>query len=561
MEGESKKNMATLVISTRAPYDILDFDQGLPDMTHYTRHELLTGLKSLRRLLYTDDSKHVMAKIDEQLSMSNTVNVKSRIATKDGQVRSVLITGQAFQIESISVLRCVFNDITHLENAASESAQARTDLDRFANTVPNGLSKHLLDNNLSLIWANDYYFKICGYEDETAYRKVLGRSTLPLVFAEDLSRLIDALADLSDDSATKASRSTSFRIRGADGNIRWVRATIARSGETIKGFPVVNLVTTDITDLKYAEMKAQLEEQKYLIISDISEELAYEYDFRNDVLTFADKYRTSFDGHTIVSNPGEKLIASGLVSPDTAGEWRRLFDLASSDTRRFSTEFKLKVRNKGYEWYKTTFSTICDNENNPMTVVGLLRNIHAQRMEEERLLSKAEHDLMTGLYNKSTAESKITKELSDLDGNANGVFMLLDTDDFKRINDTHGHLKGDEVIGNIAKVLKECAGEYDIAGRLGGDEFCLYLSNVLDLQIAGEKAAFIKRRLNEIYPPEQPIRCTMSIGISFSNRPVSYKSILEQADRAVYKAKEQGKDRFIFYTPDMERSSYVNNRE
>ena len=558
MEESTKKNVATLVISTRAPYDILDFDDGLPEMTAYTRHELLTGLKTLRRLLYADDSKKVLQGIENQLSVSNTVNIKSRIATKDGRVRSVFITGQAFQIETISVLRCVFNDITHLENAAIESARAKTDLDRFANTVPSGLSKHLLDNNLSLIWANNFYYRIYGFADEVSYRKASGRSSLSFIHHEDLSRVIDTLADLSGDVSGKA---ISYRIRSADGNTHWLKVTLAPSGETMKGFPVVNLVTTDVTDLKIAEMKAQLEEQKYLIISDISEELAYEYDFKNDVLTFADKYKTSFDGPTIVDHPGERLILQGLVSPDTAPAWRKLFELASSDTKRYTTEIKLMVRDRGYEWYMTTFSTIYDNENNPISVVGLLRNIHEQKKEQERLLSRAEHDLMTGLYNKTAAESKIAQDLSILNGSSQSVFMLLDTDDFKRINDTFGHLQGDEVITNIAKVLKECAGEFDIAGRLGGDEFCLYLSNVYDMQMAEEKAGFIAKRLKDIYPPDQDVKCTMSIGITAVSTPTSYEAVLEQADRAVYKAKANGKDCCVYYTPDMERSEYVNTRE
>ncbi len=558
MDSENSKRMATLVIATRPPYDILDFDQHLSKMTGYSREELLSALRTLGRLLYVADSREVLNSISDQLSVSNTVNVKSRIATKDGRVRSVLITGQAFQIETISVLRCVFNDITHLENAAIESAQAKSDLDRFASTVPCGLSKHLLDNNLTLLWANDYYYQIYGFTSETAYRHALGRNSLSFIHSEDLALVIDALADLTEDSPAK---SISYRIRGADGRMHWVNTTLAHAGEKIKNFSVINLVTTDITNLKIAEMKAQLEEQKYLIISDISEELAYEYDFKNDILTFAEKYRSTFDGETIVADPANSLIASGLVSAETQDAWRELFFLAASDTKRFSTEFKLLVRDRGYEWYMTTFSTIYDNENSPVSVVGLLRNINTQKAEQENLRSRAERDLMTGLYNKSTAESKISEALKSIDGNTHGVFMLLDTDDFKRINDTYGHLKGDEVINNIARVLKECAGEYDIPGRLGGDEFCLYLGNVLDIQIVSEKANFIAKRLKEIYPPGQGAQCTMSIGITVTDAPISYEAALEQADRAVYKAKAIGKDCYVFYTPDMERSVYVNTRE
>ena len=71
-------------------------------------------------------------------------------------------------------------------------------------------------------------------------------------------------------------------------------------------------------------------------------------------------------------------------------------------------------------------------------------------MEQQKLLQKAETDLMTGLLNKATTENKIKSHLRNLDGNIYNVLMLVDIDDFKKINDTYGHLKGDEVITNIA---------------------------------------------------------------------------------------------------------------
>ena len=81
------------------------------------------------------------------------------------------------------------------------------------------------------------------------------------------------------------------------------------------------------------------------------------------------------------------------------------------------------------------------------------------------------------------------------------------------------------------------------------------------MQIASEKADYVAKRLKDIYPPGQETKCTMSIGITSTNTPASYEEILEQADRAVYKAKASGKDCHVFYTADMARSEYVNERK
>lgn len=549
-------DVATFVLETDAPYNILDFDQGLCTMTGYSPRELSKKICTLDNLLYVEDFTEVIASMNYQLSISNLISIQHRIVTKSGTVLTVLCNGQAFSLnDGRDVLQCVFTDITNLENAANETVRAKTDLEIFANTVPSGVSKHLLDNNLSLLWANNFFYDMCGYSEHD-YKEKFGKSTLQLVLSEDLALVIDALADLTENEEN--SKIMNFRIQCADGNIKWVNAVIARSGSEEQGFPVVNLVMSDITSLKIAETKAMLEEQKYLIISDISEELPYEYDIATDTITFAEKFNHIFEGESVIENPTENMLKMGLVSYDTQSAIEELFYLAKAGTEYHSTEFKLNTKNGGFQWYFSTFSTIYDEEGTPLRVVGLLRNIHAQKVEQQKLLIRAETDQMTGLYNKATTENKIQASLRELNGNSYQVLMLVDIDDFKKINDTFGHLKGDEVIVDIAKALQEFKGDYGIAGRLGGDEFCVFLSNVLDTQLASEKAVMIADRLRELY--QHDCKVTLSIGIAATNQQIPYNVLLENADTALYQAKLNGKNGYFFYADDMERGKYENDR-
>lgn len=549
-------DVATFVLEAEAPYNILDFDQGLCAMTGYSPRELSKKICTLDNLLYVEDFTEVIASMNYQLSISNLISIQHRIVTKSGTVLTVLCNGQAFSLnDGRDVLQCVFTDITNLENAASETVRAKTDLEIFANTVPSGVSKHLLDNNLSLIWANNFFYNLCGYSEHD-YREKFGTSTLQLVLSEDLAVVIEALADLTEKEVS--SKILNFRIQCADGSIKWVNAVLARSGVVERGFPVINLVLSDITNLKIAEAKAMLEEQKYLIISDISEELPYEYDIASDTITFADKFNHIFEGESVIEHPSENMLKMGLVSYDTQSAIEELFYLAKAGTEYHSTEFKLNTKNGGFQWYFSTFSTIYDEEGNALRVVGLLRNIHAQKVEQQKLLIRAETDQMTGLYNKATTESKIQASLRELNGNSYEVLMLVDIDDFKKINDTFGHLKGDDVIIDIAKTLQEYKGDYGIAGRLGGDEFCVFLTNVLDTQLACEKAVLIAERLREVYHDECQV--TLSIGIAATNQQIPYNVLLENADTALYQAKLNGKNRYYLYADDMERGKYENDR-
>lgn len=553
----SGNDVATFVLETNAPYNILDFDQGLCVMTGYSPRELSKKICTLDNLLYVEDFTEAIASINYQLSISNLVSIQHRIVTKSGDVLTVLCNGQAFSLnDGRDVLQCVFTDITNLENAANETAKAKTDLEIFANTVPSGVSKHLLDNNLTLIWANNYFYNMCGYTPKE-YKEHYDKNTLSIVLGEDLAIVIDALADLTEESNSKI---LNFRIKCADDSIKWINAVFARAGEVSDGFPVVNMVMSDITNLKIAEMKAMLEEQKYLIISDISEELPYEYDIVEDVITFAEKFTHIFEGDSVIANPAEEMLRAGLVSYDTKDAIEELFYLARTGTEYHSTEFKLNTKNGGFQWYFSTFSTIYDEVGTPIRTVGLLRNIHAQKVEQQKLLTKAETDLMTGLLNKATTENKIKTFLRELNGNTYNVLMLVDIDDFKNINDTYGHLKGDEVIISIADALKEYTGEYDLAGRLGGDEFCVYFTNLLDTQVACEKAELIAERLRELYPGDDSCKVTLSIGIASTNEPIPYNILLENADTALYQAKLNGKNGYYCYKDDMERVRYENAR-
>lgn len=555
---KNNNDVATFVLQTDVPYNILDFDQGLCTMTGYSPRELSKKICTLDNLLFVEDFTEAITSINYQLSISNLVSVQTKIVTKSGNILTVLCNGQAFSLnDGRDVLQCVFTDITHLESAASESKKAKTDLEIFANTVPSGVSKHLLDNNLTLTWANNFFYNMCGYTP-SEYKERYGKNTLSIVLEDDLSTVIDALADLTEEQNSKI---VNFRIKCADDSIKWVNAIFARSGETSNDFPVVNLVMSDITSLKIAEMKAMLEEQKYLIIADISEELPYEYDIAEDIITFADKFNNIFEGESIINNPSKEMINSALVSSDTKEAIEELFYLARIGTEYHSTEFKLNTKNGGYQWYFSTFSTIYDDDMNPIRVVGLLRNIHSQKMEQQKLLTKAETDLMTGLLNKATTESKIKASLRELNGNSFNAFMLVDIDDFKNINDTYGHLKGDDVIIDIAKVLMEQCGDYGIAGRLGGDEFCMFFTNVLDNKIVMEKATIIANKLRKLYPGDNSCKVTLSIGIASTNEQIPYSVLLENADTALYQAKLKGKDCYVCYEDNMERKTYENKRE
>ena len=160
---------------------------------------------------------------------------------------------------------------------------------------------------------------------------------------------------------------------------------------------------------------------------------------------------------------------------------------------------------------------------------------------------RAQLDEMTGVRHNRAAKQEIESRLSATKGEG-GTLMILDVDDFKLVNDTYGHPFGDMTLSQIAGILQSSVRENDVIGRLGGDEFCIFLSGDYNRESVAELVESIRKRVNEISAPGQPSGgITCSIGVAVSRRRECLDSLYRQADEALYAAKGTGKNTCCFY--------------
>lgn len=156
-------------------------------------------------------------------------------------------------------------------------------------------------------------------------------------------------------------------------------------------------------------------------------------------------------------------------------------------------------------------------------------------------------DGLTGLWNRIYLEEKVNQYLEN--GDNNGAFLMIDLDDFKRINDTWGHIAGDSLLANISVVIKTLLKNYEIASRMGGDEFAVYLPNVVSFE---EAAEFAQNLITKVHKKmsvlNSPFPVTLSIGIALAaSDGSSYNELYHNADKALYYAKRTNKNKFCFY--------------
>ncbi len=188
-----------------------------------------------------------------------------------------------------------------------------------------------------------------------------------------------------------------------------------------------------------------------------------------------------------------------------------------------------------------------DEEGNLETILWLVEIIDEERRMREKLLYLSETDRMTGINNRGSGESKIRKLLMDSVG---GMFLLLDVDKFKSINDKFGHAVGDKVIISIGKCMRNTFRGNDISMRLGGDEFAVFAPGIYS-KAGGENV--IKRFLksvDEINIPElEGRKIEVSVGVSFygPDDDYSFEVLYKRADDCTYKSKEVKGNHVTYY--------------
>lgn len=210
-----------------------------------------------------------------------------------------------------------------------------------------------------------------------------------------------------------------------------------------------------------------------------------------------------------------------------------------------------------------TITGIKDETGQYSHFAGIFTDITQKKIAEDRLNFLANHDPLTGLPNRTlfmqrlnTATQRAHRENSML------ALMFIDLDRFKFINDTLGHAAGDKLLAVVAERLKGHLREIDMVARLGGDEFTIILENIGEVQYAANIANKLVSRLNGIVKIDQhEVFVTASIGIAlFPHDGITPEVLLMNADTAMYRAKERGKNTYQFFTSDMNTATMARMR-
>lgn len=195
-------------------------------------------------------------------------------------------------------------------------------------------------------------------------------------------------------------------------------------------------------------------------------------------------------------------------------------------------------------WVRVTVHVFQEDYTDTLYALLYMKDIDLAKRREMTMEIAANLDPLTNIDNRRNFEDKVRRFMTEEQGVHEGVFLLFDLDEFKSINDRYGHQGGDMALVQMAKLLQTTFRSDDIIGRMGGDEFMVFLRNVSDRALVENRMQRLFGRMDGL----QAMPFTFSAGITFaSSEGFSYEECFKEADRALYNSKQKGRHRYSYY--------------
>ncbi|MEG0270271.1 MAG: sensor domain-containing diguanylate cyclase [Clostridia bacterium] len=239
-----------------------------------------------------------------------------------------------------------------------------------------------------------------------------------------------------------------------------------------------------------------------------------------------------------------------LIVPDRREDLRRFFDREAllADFAHNKPEKKMEVcicYKEQFKWVCITVEMIADPYTEDILIYVLFQDIDKVKAEELRILKRSQTDEPTGLYNKVTIERQI-RELLQAKPTALCALAIIDVDDLKAINDTFGHLQGDLAIRAFADTLRHCFDKQALLGRIGGDEFLIFVPELENEQSLIDAISAVTQNLYALHVGAQKEHTLHgSIGVVIHRQgQADFESLYQKADTALYYVKRHGKNNY-----------------
>lgn len=390
--------------------------------------------------------------------------------------------------------------------------------------------KVFVRQDLTVAKASEFYYE---FVEENSFRPVS-----ELLLPEDGELL------------KKAVKEDSFRplevftvLHNLKDSVRNVYLRLEQSEQTENGIPLYQITISDIHDLEGRNLRLEQSILKYRHFMTLEDVYFFEHLLENDSITVYkyvnERAMNQFDGSL---NELIRKVEQAHEGSDIArleDQLRAFCAHLRNGEDLFEMEFTRGQENR--EVWKVKGARIPKKRDMVAGIITPDRN----REKEAYYLTPAARDAGTGLLNKRAWTEYTIEQLNRKDQNIRWM-VIIDIDDFKHINDTYGHIFGDQVIRRVAEIMQALVGQRGVIGRFGGDEYVILLEKVETREQLKTLLKTIAKEFALAFDPK--IHVTASIGVSeYPVDGTEYEELMRKADKALYLAKEKGKNRHIIY--------------
>jgi diguanylate cyclase (GGDEF)-like protein/PAS domain S-box-containing protein len=520
---------------------ILDCNEALAHMLGYESREELMRCKASDLYIKAGERDEF---IDALRRDGHRTSVEICLRRKDGRpvwlVESVhLLSGGDGEPE---VLEGTLIDITDRKRAETALRESEMRYRLLIERMREGVAQ--VDTSEVIQFVNDRFCDMVGYSRE----ELIGQSARTLLAYPEDHELMDRQQKMR---LRGASDQYEVRVRRKDGSVVWIEIGGApvtdATGRVIGSIGVHN----DVTSRRLAEEALRESEARYRLMAENSTDMIARTDRRGTILYASDASR-----RLLGYEPAEVIGRSvyDFIYDDDREEFRYLSRLIN-ESGQTTFAYRVRKRDGALVWFETTSRAVRDAEaNGRREVISVSRDVTERKQVEEQIEYQAYHDALTGLPNRRLFRDRLTVALAYARRMKRPLgVMFLDLDRFKYVNDTLGHSLGDELLKAVAGRLRAVLREEDSIARMGGDEFTVLLA---DLPNPDEAAKVAQKLLDTIAQTmcveEHELFITTSIGIAFfPNDGDTAESLLKNADQAMYRAKDAGRNAYQMFTPAM----------
>ena len=317
----------------------------------------------------------------------------------------------------------------------------------------------------------------------------------------------------------------------------------------------VMLIWHDATDRARTDTALQQSEARFALLESSISDGLWEWDLQSQVVRFSAQWR-NIVGLPPASTTGAPDDWFGRVHPEDLDLLKQAIDAyLAGESAELIHQHRLRHEDGTYRHVLCRGIVVHAVRRRAVRLGGSIADVTERTEAERSLRDSGSRDPLTGLCNRSVFVEVIGHRLNALKKRQAGQFavLFLDLDRFKVVNDSLGHLAGDELLMSVSRRLESCLREGDVLARLGGDEFAIFLHDLRDEKQANAIAFRIQDAFSAAFPiGTREVFTSTSIGIAFSDfRYESPEEIMRDADTAMYHAKARGKARHEVFDADM----------